>query len=157
MIATLGPLMPMMRPEHYEPIVIDMGDQIEQRTLWNWALAEGEQAYVTKYHEQVENRILELADGNPVLMKVRNGEDLTDEDIDALEKAVLDPSLIPGKPRGGTPAHTRPRSAHLLPEINNQPWARTRPGNPHKGRLPDVHDREQQTLFRRPAELHPHD
>ena len=111
MIATLGPLMPMMRPEHYEPIVIDMGDQIEQRTLWNWALAEGEQAYVTKYHEQVEKRILELADRNPVLMKVRNGEDLTDEDIDALEKAVLDPSLIPETPRGG---HLLPRDRGLL-------------------------------------------
>ena len=111
MIATLGPLMPMMRPEHYEPIVIDMGDQIEQRTLWNWALAEGEQAYVTKYHEQVEKRILELADRNPVLMKVRNGEDLTEEDIDALEKAVLDPSLIPETPRGG---HLLPRDRGLL-------------------------------------------
>ena len=101
MIATLGPLMPMMRPEHYEPIVIDMGDQIEQRTLWNWAIAEEEQGYITKYHEQVENHIRELAETNPALIKVRNGEELTDEDISDLEKAVL--SLLPGNdvPKAG--------------------------------------------------------
>ena len=103
MIATLGSLMPMMRPEHYEPIVIDMGDQIEQRTTGIWTVAGSEPAYITKFHKLVERRILDLADEDPVLMKVRNGEELTEEDIAALEKAIFDPSLIPDAPKGGHP------------------------------------------------------
>jgi len=91
-MGNLGPLMVFMQKEPARTIVIDMSDPIEQRRII--ALREEhEQAHITQYREQVEARIRELADRNPAIVKIRDNQPLTPDDLVALEETLLGPEF----------------------------------------------------------------
>lgn len=92
MLAELAPLMPFMRKEPQQTIVIDMGDQIEMRELIQM-LGEKEQTYITKYREHVEERIKQLAAENPVIRKIARDEVLSEADLQQLEATIFGPDL----------------------------------------------------------------
>jgi len=92
MLAELAPLMPFMRKEPQQTIVIDMGDKIEMRELIQM-LGEKEQTYITKYREHVEERIKQLAAENPVIRKIARDEVLSEADLQQLEATIFGPDL----------------------------------------------------------------
>ncbi|ATU08595.1 type I restriction endonuclease subunit R [Methanohalophilus portucalensis] len=91
MVDEIAPLMPYMAKEPRETIVIDMGDTIEERK--EWILNEEEAEYETAYKEKVENWIQELADTHPVIIKIKNDEPLTENDLDELEETLYNSEL----------------------------------------------------------------
>ena len=97
MLAGLAPLMPYMRKEPQQTIVIDMGDEIalRERILMT---GEKEQTYITKYREQVEDRIRKIADENPAIQKIARDEVLSEADIHGLEAALFGPDLARNDP-----------------------------------------------------------
>ena len=92
MLAELAPLMPFMRKEPQQTIVIDMGDAIETREQIRM-VAGTEHAYITKYREQVEQRIRNVADKNPVIQKIVRDEVLSEADLHQLEATIFGPDL----------------------------------------------------------------
>jgi len=97
MLAGLAPLMPYMRKEPQQTIVIDMGDEIALRERILMA-GDKEQTYITKYREQVEDRIKKIADENPAIKKIARDEVLTGSDIRELEDALFGPDLAKNNP-----------------------------------------------------------
>ncbi|MDD1703140.1 MAG: DEAD/DEAH box helicase family protein [Methanoregula sp.] len=92
MLAELAPLMPFMRKEPQQTIVIDMGDNIEMRELIRMS-GEKEHAYITKYREHVEDRIKQIAADNPVIQKIARDEVLSEADLQQLEATIFGPDL----------------------------------------------------------------
>ncbi len=88
LVADIAPLMQYLSKEAHEPIVIDMGDIIAQRTLWT--LAEEAPEYVVAFRETVERRVTELADQNPVIQKILRDEPITEADLHGLEEALAE-------------------------------------------------------------------
>ena len=88
LIDELGPLMKYMSKEPRNPIVIDMGDVIKQRTLWEWSREEP--GYAIMFRAKVEGRIRELADKSIAIRKIREGRDLDEADLQELEVALAD-------------------------------------------------------------------
>jgi type I restriction enzyme R subunit len=88
LIKDLGPLMQYMQKEPPEIIVIDIDDEIEQRTLWDF-MGVKEQKYEARYREIVEDRIKELADNNEAIQKIKAGQEPTDADLQKLEATVF--------------------------------------------------------------------
>ena len=92
MLAGLAPLMPSMTKEPQKTIIIDMGDNIEMRELIQM-LGEKEQTYITKYRENVEERIKKLAADSPVIQKIARDEVLSEADLRQLEATIFGPDL----------------------------------------------------------------
>jgi len=92
MMADLGPLMLYMQKEPTRSIIIDMTDPIEQRKIISLR-EEQEQAHITQYREQVEARIKALADRNPAIVKIRENQAITHDDLVALEETLLGPEF----------------------------------------------------------------
>lgn len=88
LIEDIAPLMKYMAKDPYEPIVINMSDEIEQRM--RWVLREDAPAYAVAFMERVENRIKELADQNPVIQKIQRDEPVTEADLAELEEALAE-------------------------------------------------------------------
>ncbi|PKL62761.1 MAG: type I restriction endonuclease subunit R [Methanomicrobiales archaeon HGW-Methanomicrobiales-2] len=88
LVEDIAPLMKYMSKEAHEPIVIDMGDIIEQRTLWT--LNEEAPEYVVAFREKVEKRVTELADHNPVIQKILRDDPITEADLHDLEEALAE-------------------------------------------------------------------
>lgn len=86
LIDELAPLMKYMSKEANPPIVIDMGDAIKQRKIWEWI--EEEQGYVVKYREKVEQKIRELAESSSVVKKIKRGEAISEDDLRQLEEKL---------------------------------------------------------------------
>jgi len=91
MMVELGPLMKYMAKEARPPIVIDMGDSIEVRKLWDFD--EDEPIYVKAFKEKVENRIKDIAESNPIIQKIQRDEPLTERDLLELERALSSPDF----------------------------------------------------------------
>jgi type I restriction enzyme R subunit len=92
MLTELAPLMHYMRKDPQEPIVINMGDNIEMRELIRMT-GEKEHTYITKYREHVEDRIKKLAADNPVIKKIARDEVLSESDLHELEATIFGPDL----------------------------------------------------------------
>jgi len=92
MLVELSPLMPYMRKEPQQTIVIDMGDNIEMRELIQM-LGEKEHTYITKYREHVEERIRKIAADSPVIQKIARDEVLSEADLQQLEATIFGPDL----------------------------------------------------------------
>jgi len=92
MLAELAPLMPFMRKEPQQTIVIDMGDTIEQKTIFEMGVAQ-QHTYVTKYREHVEERIRKIAADSPVIQKIARDEVLSEADLQQLEATIFGPDL----------------------------------------------------------------
>jgi len=88
MNSEIASLMKYMDKETPDPIVIDMGDQIELRTRWE--LDEEAPPYVIAFVKKVEERIKEMANENPVMIKIANDEPITESDLSDLETALAD-------------------------------------------------------------------
>lgn len=101
MLAELAPLMPYMRKEPQQTIVIDMGDEIALRER---ILMSGykDSPYIVEYWKQVENRIRKIADENPTIQKIAHDEVLTGTDIHDLEDALFSPDLAKNLPEQNT-------------------------------------------------------
>jgi len=91
MLDDLAPLMPYMRSEPQQTIVIDISDPIEQRT--NIQMVDEEHTYITRYREQVEARIKQIAADDPVINKIKADEVLSESDLRALEATLFGPDL----------------------------------------------------------------
>jgi type I restriction enzyme R subunit len=110
MLAELAPLMPFMRKEPQQTIVIDMGDTIEQKKYFEMGVAQ-QHTYVTKYKEHVEDRIKQIAADNPVIQKIARDEVLSEADLQQLEATIFSSDLA--KNTGGLDTVARPNE-HLL-------------------------------------------
>jgi len=86
LIEDVAPLMRYMSKEAYEPIVIDMGDIIKERTFWT--LAEEAPEYEVAFRETVERRVTDLADHSPAIQKILRDEPISEEDLRGLEEAL---------------------------------------------------------------------
>lgn len=91
MIDEISPLMRYMSNEPNETIVIDMGDTIAEKK--QWFIGEDEAEYVTTYKEKVENRIKEIAETHPTIIKIRNDDILTESDLQQLENTLFNSEL----------------------------------------------------------------
>lgn len=88
LIYEVAPLMRYMQKEPTTTIVIDMGDIIKQRRLWEWL--GDEPAYSLAFKEKVEKKIRELAESDPVVRKIRRGVPVSDDELRALENALAE-------------------------------------------------------------------
>jgi len=88
LVADIAPLMKYLSKELHDPIVIDMGDIIEQRTFWTFN--EETPEYVVAFRENIEKRVTELADQNPVIQKILRDEPITEADLHGLEEALAE-------------------------------------------------------------------
>ncbi len=92
LISEFAKLMKYMAPEPRKTIVLDMDDMIQQRKLIEFG-PDAKQEYVKVYKEKVEDRIKRLADEHPAIMKIRNDEALTEDDLRDLELTLNNPEL----------------------------------------------------------------
>jgi type I restriction enzyme R subunit len=67
----------------------DFEDIIKEKEFVEFG-ADRESVSITKYKEMVENKIAELLDKNPILQKLKNGENIAHEEIEALAKTLHD-------------------------------------------------------------------
>ena len=102
---------------------------------------EKEQTYITKYREQVEDRIRKIADENPAIQKIARDEVLSEADIHGLEAALFGPDLARNDPAldgpSRTPGAPSSRSSGACSGCMAEPGQRT-----DSGCVPDVHDGE---------------
>lgn len=78
-----APLMRFRVREGGRPIEINLPDRIAQR---HWIIygPTGEGAFAENYREQVEALVRRLADDHPVLAKLKRGEPVSDDELDAI-------------------------------------------------------------------------
>ncbi len=94
LLKEISPLMKYKRTEPVPKIVLDIEDVIQERKLIEFGPATNpQQEYVKTYKEKVEKRIKELADKNPAIVKIKNNEELSEADIESLERALNSPEL----------------------------------------------------------------
>jgi len=88
LVSDIAPLMKYMSKETPQMIVIDMGDVIEERSIWE--VNEDTSPYVTAFVKKVEERIREMATEDPVIQKIANDEAITETDLSRLEETLTD-------------------------------------------------------------------
>jgi len=88
----VAPLMKYKRVEPAPKINLDIGDFLQQRKLIEFGPLP-EQEYIEVYKQKIENRIKELAESHPTIMKIKNNEILTEADLQELEKTLNSPGL----------------------------------------------------------------
>ena len=81
---TLAPIMKYKQPRHSLVIELGLDDIIESRK-WVIVRKDNEKVYIEEYRKRVEQKILELADKHPAIIKLRKGEDLSIDDMLDLE------------------------------------------------------------------------
>lgn len=89
---TFAPLMRYRQTRPREIIELDLPDQVIDRRWISYGPA-GEGSFVETYREQVEARVRELADSHPALIRIRRGERVTEDDIQALARTLNTPDL----------------------------------------------------------------
>jgi type I restriction enzyme R subunit len=88
---------PLMRFRNRRPastfVRLSMPDAIARR---HWIVfgPSGEGAFAETYRGRVEALVNDLADANPALQRLRRGEDLSPEDLDALSEVLNGPDLF---------------------------------------------------------------
>ncbi len=88
---------PLMRFRNRRPpgtfVRLSLPDQIKRR---HWIIygPSGEGAFAETYRAQVEALVKDIAGDNPALQRLRRGEELTPEDIDAIAAALNGPDLF---------------------------------------------------------------
>jgi type I restriction enzyme, R subunit len=79
----LSPVMIYQQSEPVKTILIRMEDVIQQRDTVRYG-PEMESVDSQTYIEKVEKKIRELAESNPIILKIKNDEQITQEDIESL-------------------------------------------------------------------------
>ena len=87
-----APLMRYKLPEPRPTITLDIDDVIQEAGTIEFGPLPS-QMYVKTYLEKVEQRIKELADKHPTIMKIKNDEILTEDDLKNLETTLDGPDL----------------------------------------------------------------
>ena len=88
---------PLMRFRNRRPpgtfVRLSLPDKIQRR---HWIIygPSGEGAFAETYRAQVEAMVKDLAGDNPALQRLRRGQELTPEDLDALSAALNGPDLF---------------------------------------------------------------
>lgn len=88
LIAKLSPLMKYR--EELDPkqqVKYDFEDIIKEKEYVEFG-ADRESVSISKYKEMVENKIAELLDKNQILQKLKNGQNISQEEIEALAKTL---------------------------------------------------------------------
>jgi type I restriction enzyme R subunit len=67
----------------------DFEDIIKEKEFVEFG-ADRESVSITKYKEMVENKIVELLDKNPILQKLKNGQNIAHDEIETLAKTLHD-------------------------------------------------------------------
>lgn len=81
---TLAPIMKYKQPRPSLVIELGLDDIIESRK-WVIVRKDNEKVYIEEYRKRVEQKILELADKHPAIIKLRKGEELSIDDLLDLE------------------------------------------------------------------------
>ena len=89
---TLAPLMRYRDRRRPQLIELNLPDEIARRR-WIIYGPSGEGAFADTYREQVEAAIKRLANEHPTLQKLRRGEFITEDDVQALADALNRPDL----------------------------------------------------------------
>lgn len=96
---TFAPLMRFrQRRESTDIVRLTLTDEIAQR---HWIVfgPAGEGAFVEAYRNQVEGLIWELAEENPALRKVKEGQDLSPEELESVSSLLNRPDLFVSEER----------------------------------------------------------
>lgn len=95
LISELAHLMKYKRSEPRPSITLDIDDAIQEKELIEYGPAFSPKSeYVTDYKDKVEKRIKRLAEEHPTMMKIKQNEVLTEEDLHGLEKTLNSPELF---------------------------------------------------------------
>jgi len=86
------PLMRYKLPEPRPTIILDIDDVVQQREVVEFGPLPS-QEYVKTYMEKVEATIKQLAEKHPTIVKIRNNQVLTEEDLKSLEDTLNSPDL----------------------------------------------------------------
>jgi len=86
------PLMRYRLPEPRPTIILDIDDMIQESQIIEYGPLPL-QEYVKTYIEKVEQRIKEIAEKHPTILKIRKNEVLTEEDLRNLERTLNSPEL----------------------------------------------------------------
>ena len=89
----LSGLMKYMSKEPRKTIIIDMEDLIQSRETIVFG-PDCQEVYVSVYKEKVEEKIRKLAEEHPALRKIKQGEELDEEDLQRLEETLNSPELF---------------------------------------------------------------
>jgi len=81
---TLAPIMKYKQPRPSLVIELGLDDIIESRK-WVIVRKHNEKVYIEEYRKRVEQKILELADKHPAIIKLKKGEELSIDDLLDLE------------------------------------------------------------------------
>lgn len=88
LIARLAPLMKFREGNTtLPPVLLDFKDEVALKE-WVEFGPENEAVSITRYREMVEALITELTEHNPILLKIRNGEDITEQEAQALAETL---------------------------------------------------------------------
>lgn len=93
LIRELSSLMKYMSKEPRKTIIIDMEDLIQSRETIVFG-PDCQEAYVSIYKEKVEEKIRRLAEEHPALRKIKEGEELGENDLRSLEETLNSPELF---------------------------------------------------------------
>ncbi len=80
-------LAPIMKYKQQKPsLIIELGlDDIIESRKWVIVRKDNEKVYIEEYRKRIEQKILELADKHPAIMKLKKGEELSTDDLLDLE------------------------------------------------------------------------
>ena len=88
MIAKLGPLMKFREQSSgQEQTHLDLADELHKKE-WVEFGPQNEAVSVSRYREMVEALIVELTEHNPVLQKIKNGEDVSNDEANELAELL---------------------------------------------------------------------
>jgi len=87
-----APLMRYKLPEPRPTIKLDIDDVIQEKEIIEYGLLPSHE-YVTTYVQKVEERIRQMADKHPTILKIKRDEVLTEEDLNNLELTLNSPEL----------------------------------------------------------------
>ena len=90
---TFAPLMRFRQRERVRPVALNLPDQIGHR---HWIIygPSGEGAFADSYREKVEARVRTLASRLPALMRLKQGGNLSDDDIEQIATALNQADLF---------------------------------------------------------------
>lgn len=93
LLAIFAPLMHYRQPHRRGMIALNLPDAITSRR-WVVYGPSGESAFAESYREQAEAFVRSLADSHPALIKLRQGQELSETDLDALADTLNRPDMF---------------------------------------------------------------
>jgi type I restriction enzyme, R subunit len=87
-----SPLMHLQQSQPVQTVVIRMNDVIQDRGIVRYG-PDSNSMNLLEYREKVEKKIKELAESNTVLLKIKNNEVVTEDDIDELSEILMSSEL----------------------------------------------------------------